>query len=36
LLLIVAGAQPALAPGRYVAVLDAMRGDVFVSVFLAD
>ena len=34
LLLIVAGAQPTLAPGRYVAVLDAMRGDVFASVFL--
>lgn len=28
-LLIVAGAQPPLAPGRYVAVIDAMRGDVF-------
>lgn len=33
LYLIVAGAQPALAPGRYVAALDAMRGDVFASVF---
>ena len=33
LLLIVAGAQPELAPGRYVAVLDAMRGDVFAAVF---
>jgi tRNA threonylcarbamoyladenosine biosynthesis protein TsaB len=33
LLLIVAGARPALAPGRYAAVLDAMRGDVFASVF---
>jgi tRNA threonylcarbamoyladenosine biosynthesis protein TsaB len=31
LLLIVAGTE--LAPGRYVAVLDAMRGDVFVCVF---
>ncbi|HEX7120761.1 MAG TPA: tRNA (adenosine(37)-N6)-threonylcarbamoyltransferase complex dimerization subunit type 1 TsaB [Gemmatimonadaceae bacterium] len=28
-LLIVAGAVPALAPGRYIAVLDAMRGDQF-------
>ena len=33
LLLIVAGAEPELAPGRYVAVLDAMRGDVFTAVF---
>jgi len=33
LLLIVAGSQPSPAPGRYVAVLDAMRGDVFASVF---
>jgi tRNA threonylcarbamoyladenosine biosynthesis protein TsaB len=33
LLLIVAGAEPPLAPGRYVAVLDAMRGDVFTAVF---
>jgi len=33
LLLVVAGANPALAPGRYAAVLDAMRGDVFASVF---
>jgi len=33
LLLIVAGAEPQLAPGRYVAVLDAMRGDVFTAVF---
>ena len=32
LLLIVAGAAPAVQPGRYVAVLDAMRGDVFASV----
>jgi tRNA threonylcarbamoyladenosine biosynthesis protein TsaB len=31
LLLIVAGAE--LTPGRYVAVLDAMRGDVFARVF---
>ena len=33
LLLIVAGARPALAPGRYVAAIDAMRGDVFASAF---
>ena len=33
LLLIVAGAEPAVAPGRYVAVLDAMRGDVFACMF---
>ena len=33
LLLIVAGAQPLPAPGRYVAVLDAMRGDVFAAVY---
>lgn len=33
LLLVVAGARPTLAPGRYAAVLDAMRGDVFASVF---
>jgi tRNA threonylcarbamoyladenosine biosynthesis protein TsaB len=33
LLLIVAGAEPTLAPGRYAAVLDAMRGDVFACVF---
>lgn len=33
LLLIVAGAAPAVPPGRYVAVLDAMRGDVFACVF---
>ena len=31
--LIVAGVQPAVPPGRYVAVLDAMRGDVFACVF---
>ena len=33
LLLIVAGARPELAPVRYVAVLDAMRGDVFAAAF---
>ena len=33
LLLIVAGAEPVVPPGRYVAVLDAMRGDVFARVF---
>lgn len=33
LLLIVAGARPALAPGHWVAVLDAMRGDVFAAAF---
>ena len=33
LLLIVAGAEAPLAPGRYAAVLDAMRGDVFACVF---
>jgi len=33
LLLIVAGSEPSPAPGRYVAVLDAMRGDVFACVF---
>lgn len=33
LLLIAAGAEPRLAPGRYAAVLDAMRGDVFASTF---
>lgn len=32
LVLVVAGARPELAPGRYVVALDAMRGDVFVSV----
>jgi tRNA threonylcarbamoyladenosine biosynthesis protein TsaB len=31
--LIAAGARPALPPGRYVAVLDALRGDVFAAVF---
>ena len=33
LFLIVAGARPALAPGRYVAASDAMRGDAFAAVF---
>jgi tRNA threonylcarbamoyladenosine biosynthesis protein TsaB len=33
LLLIVAGSEPSPSPGRYVAVLDAMRGDVFARVF---
>lgn len=33
LFLLVAGARPALPPGRYVAALDAMRGDLFVAVF---
>lgn len=33
LTMIVAGARPALAPGRYAAVLDAMRGDVFAAVY---
>jgi len=33
LLLVVAGVRPALTPGRYAAVLDAMRGDVFAAVF---
>jgi tRNA threonylcarbamoyladenosine biosynthesis protein TsaB len=33
LLLIVAGTKSPLVPGRYVAVLDAMRGDVFARVF---
>lgn len=33
LLLIVAGSESPLAPGRYVAALDAMRGDVFACVF---
>lgn len=31
LLLTVSGAQPALAPGKYLSVLDAMRGDWFVT-----
>jgi tRNA threonylcarbamoyladenosine biosynthesis protein TsaB len=33
LFLLVAGARESLVPGRYVAVLDAMRGDVFAAVF---
>ncbi len=33
LFLIVAGARPALPPGRFVAALDAMRGDVYAGVF---
>ena len=33
LTMLVAGARPALAPGRYAAVLDAMRGDVFAAVY---
>lgn len=33
LFLLVAGARDSLVPGRYVAVLDAMRGDVFAAVF---
>jgi tRNA threonylcarbamoyladenosine biosynthesis protein TsaB len=33
LFLLVAGARASLAPGRYVATLDAMRGDVFAAVF---
>lgn len=33
LLLLVAGARPALAPGRYVAATDAMRGDVYAAAF---
>jgi tRNA threonylcarbamoyladenosine biosynthesis protein TsaB len=33
LLLIVAGADVGLTPGRYVAALDAMRGDVFAAAF---
>ena len=33
LLLMVAGARSSLAPGHYVAVLDAMRGDVFAAAF---
>ncbi len=32
LFLLVAGARNSLVPGRYVAVLDAMRGDVFAAV----
>jgi tRNA threonylcarbamoyladenosine biosynthesis protein TsaB len=33
LLLVVAGARPTLAPGRYVVASEAMRGDVFAAVF---
>ena len=33
LFLLVAGARASLLPGRYVAVLGAMRGDVFAAVF---
>ena len=33
LFLLVAGARASLVPGRYVAALDAMRGDVFAAVF---
>jgi tRNA threonylcarbamoyladenosine biosynthesis protein TsaB len=33
LTMIVAGARPALTPGRYAAILDAMRGDVFAAVY---
>jgi tRNA threonylcarbamoyladenosine biosynthesis protein TsaB len=33
LALIVAGARPALAPGRYVALLDAMRGERYAAVY---
>jgi tRNA threonylcarbamoyladenosine biosynthesis protein TsaB len=33
LVLVVAGAETALAPGRYVAATDAMRGDVFAAAF---
>ena len=33
LMLLVAGARPVLPPGRYVAALDAMRGDVFAAAF---
>ena len=33
LLLLGVGAHPALAPGRYVAATDAMRGDVFAAAF---
>ena len=34
LFLIVAGAHSALSPGRYIAALDAMRGDMFAAAFL--
>ena len=33
LMLLIAGTRPVLAPGRYVAALDAMRGDVFTAAF---
>ena len=33
LFLVIAGARPVVAPGRYVAALDAMRGDVFATAF---
>jgi tRNA threonylcarbamoyladenosine biosynthesis protein TsaB len=33
LLLVVAGARPSVAPGRYAVALDAMRGDVYAAVF---
>jgi tRNA threonylcarbamoyladenosine biosynthesis protein TsaB len=33
LFLVVAGARPTVAPGRYVVAMDAMRGDVFAAVF---
>ena len=33
LLLVIAGAKSELSPGRYVAALDAMRGDVFAAAF---
>ena len=36
LALVVAGARPPLAPGRYVAAIDAMRGEWFASVVLVD
>jgi tRNA threonylcarbamoyladenosine biosynthesis protein TsaB len=33
LFLVVAGARPSVAPGRYAVAMDAMRGDVFAAVF---
>ena len=36
LTLVVAGAQPALAPGRYVAALDAMRGERYAQHVLVE
>ena len=33
LMLLIAGTHPVLPPGRYVAALDAMRGDVFAAAF---